>query len=407
MDKTKKPNSKSTEKSSKVQDDSLTLNKDEQEILGLVVSVASSENKIGVYNIQKDNEISLVMKAGADMKDQYGQAMALSEFKPGDIVQVVYNPNEMKYSALKISSKAWTEKSIEGLKVNAQDKTITFGNKIYKYNNVLIANYKDQAFDVAELDTMDVATVKGYNDIIWSIKLEKSHATIALTNKDRIKEGSIEIDTNIFKTLDEVEKIIVSEGLHKLVIKGSNIESFAKDILVEKGITTFVDLSGVKVKSGTVAIKTNVTDYKLYVNGEAKLTNEPLVLDYGTYNIRISKEGYEDAAQDVIVKAENTKVDISLKELLKTAKVGSLTVDTGAVKGASVYVDNAYLGITPLTVKVEYGEHKVTVKKEGYTDIGVAVTINEQPKNLVFTMHSSTAATPSAAQTGINVTPVY
>jgi hypothetical protein len=408
MDKGKNKNIKSTEKTSKIKDESLQLNKDELEILGLLISVSSADNKIGVYNIQKDSEISLVMKAGANMKDQYGQTRSLSEFKPGDIVQVAYNPNEMKYSALKISPKAWTEKSVDGLKANAQDKTIAFGNKIYKYDDILITNYKDAVFDVAELDTMDVATIKGYNDVIWSIKLEKSHGTLSLNNMDKIKEGSIEIDTNIFKTLDEVDKITVSEGLHKLVVKGSNIESFAKDIVVEKGKTMVVDLAEVKIKSGTVSIKTNVIDYKLSVNGEVKLTTEPLVLEYGTYNFRVSKEGYEDVAQDVIVKAENVKLDITLKELQKTSKVGLLTIDTGTVTGASVYVDNAYLGITPLNVKVEYGEHRVTVKKDGYTDIGVAVTINEQPKNLVFTMHSSSNATTSATQaTGVNVKPIY
>lgn len=398
---------KNTQQSTELQDESLELTQDELEILALIVSVSTGDNEIGLYNIEKDTELSVVMKAGANMKDQYGQTMSLTQFKAGDIAQVVYNPSDMKYSTLKLSAKAWTQKSVDGLKVNVENSTIALGNKLYKYNNKLITNYKDEVFDISQLDATDVVTLNGYNDVVWSLKLEKSHGTLSFTNKDKIKDGNIEVDTNIFKTLNEVEKITVSEGLHKLVVKGSNIEPITKDIVIEKGKDTVVDLADVKVITATVLINTNVTEYKLYVNGEEKPISEPLMLEYGTYNIKLSKEGYEDAAKDVIVNAENVKLDITLKQIQQTAKMGSLKIDTGDVTGASVYVDNAYLGITPLSVKVEYGEHRVTVKKEGYTDISVPVTIDEQPKNLVFTMHPSSDSSAATQATGISFTPVY
>lgn len=378
---------KSTEESS-------TLVSKNLDITAVILNISTDDNRIQLYNFEQDKELFLIMSSGAEMKDQYGQIMSLAEFKAGDIAQITYNSNDMKFSSLKISSKAWQQKSATGLKVDTKASTITSGNKIYKYNNKLTATYNNKDFDIAQLDAIDIATIKGYNDTIWSVQLEKGHGFVLLSSKDKVKDGAVEIDTNIFKSLNEDSKIKVSEGSHKLVVKGSNIEPYTKQFIVSNTEQVTIDLSDVQVKSGVLIIKANVTDYVLHINDEQQISGEPLILEYGKYNIKASKEGYNEVTAEVIVEQNTVEITLNMEEIEKV-KMGELTVTTDTIQGADVYVDNVLVGITPFTIKLEYGEHRVTVKKEGYEDMSLYAPIGETPfkPNMILHPKSSNQAT--------------
>lgn len=375
------------------------------DITAVILNISTDNNKIQLYNFEQDKEISLVMLAGAEMKDQYGNIMSLAEFKEGDVVQVTYNSNDMKFNSLKISSKSWQQKSVTGLKVDTKASTITAGNKIYKYNNKLAATYNGEDFDIAQLDAVDIATIKGYNDTMWSIELEKGHGFVVLSSKDKIKDGAIEIDTNIFKSLNEESRVKVREGSHKLVVKGSNIEPYTKQFIVSNAEEVTIDLSDVQFKSGVLIIKSNVTDYVLYVNGEQQISGEPLVLEFGKYTIKATKEDYNEVTAEVVIEQNTVEITLNMEEIEKV-KMGELTVTTDTIEGADVYVDNVLVGITPFTIKLEYGEHRVTVKKEGYEDMSLYAPIGENPfrPNMILHPKISNQTTQPTTQASTQAT---
>ncbi len=419
--------------------DQTTINKKEAEILAVITSLSPTNKKINLYDFEKDKELSLIMKAGAEMKDQYGNVMTLSEFVAGDIVEIVYDENSMQYEKLKLSSRAWKQNSISGLKINIQSSTIALGNKTYKYNNKLTTRYKESSFDISTLDAIDIVTVKGYDNTIWSIELEKGHGYLVLTSKDKIQDGSIEIDTNIFRPLDSDNKIKILEGEHKLVVKGSNMEPYTKQFSIKYDEQVSIDLSDVKIKSGIVNIKSNVDDYIVYVDDKQQDENNRLVLKYGKYDIKLTKEGYHDIVKEVIVNKDNTTVTFNMEAIIpettepetesktevettQKVQMGVLSVKTTPEDGANIFVDNALVGISPLTIKLEHGEHKVTVRKDGFTDISITVNISSVQSDVNITLHpTSTAKTiesttenvstsnkeNESTSAEINVVPIY
>jgi hypothetical protein len=62
------------------------------------------------------------------------------------------------------------------------------------------------------------------------------------------------------------------------------------------------------------------------------------------------------------------------KILPSDGKPGTLTVKS-VPSSASVYIDGAYMGITPLSVKI-YGKHMVKVTKTGYKDYQATVFLS-------------------------------
>lgn len=370
------------------------IENDDLEAIAVIMDTNVDRKKIELYDIEGDKEISLIMEAGAEMKDQYGQAMSLAEFSSGDIVQVVYSKNSMEFNTLRISAQAWSLESVTGLEIDDVNSKITIGTKVYRYNNRLIADYGISNFGMLDIDPIDVVSLKGYKDTVWFLQVKKAHGFVTITGKDKIKNGSLEIDTDIYRTLDEAGRMIISEGKHRIVVKGSNIEPYTQEFSVSIGEEVNIDLVNVEIKTGVVLIKSNVDDFNLYINDEQHNMNEPLVLEYGEYIIKATKDEYKDFNARLLVESETLVLTISMEQK-EEVKMGEVTVFTNNVKEANVYVDNTYVGITPVTVKLTHGEHRVIIKKDGYYDLSTPVTVGDTPQNLGFTMHQVTQSDSS------------
>ncbi|KKG14776.1 hypothetical protein EO98_00235 [Methanosarcina sp. 2.H.T.1A.6] len=84
----------------------------------------------------------------------------------------------------------------------------------------------------------------------------------------------------------------------------------------------------------------------------------------GFYEVVLTQEGYEDVFERVLVKAGKT-ASIS-KKLRVNERVHSIS---SSPSGANVYLDGKYKGITPVVFHADEGQHKLTIKKTGYSTV--------------------------------------
>ena len=215
--------------------------------------------------------------------------------------------------------------------------------------------------------SVDEITISGYGDEVLTVTLDKGHCEVDVTQNNKIKDGIIEIDTNVYKKLSDVDKIKLKSGKHKIVVKGSNIDSFTMEIDIAVNEKYALDLNEIQVKSCKLTIRPNVTDYALYINGKLELSRDPLELEFGTYTIEVIKEGYVNYETEVKLNKQEKILNI---QLTKEVKMGTLTVNSNPT-GASILIDGASVGTTPYTSDVTQGQHSVTLKKEGYKDITI------------------------------------
>ncbi len=137
----------------------------------------------------------------------------------------------------------------------------------------------------------------------------------------------------------------VSEALKKVILQDIEAPEEEKEAL------------------STLFIQSNPPGASIYLNGEAYgLTPKDIYnLREGTYEIVLSKEGYETYIK---------KINLSLGEevLLKISlfpQKGILSI-TSSPSEAEVYLDEEYKGKTPLSLSsVSPGEHKIKLTKEG------------------------------------------
>lgn len=108
-------------------------------------------------------------------------------------------------------------------------------------------------------------------------------------------------------------------------------------------------------------------------SGSLKLNN----IGIGYHTVALTLSGYTPYTTQVNVHA-NTVSEVSalLKPVSPKSGVGELSVSS-TPSGANVFVDNNFLGITPLTLKdIPVGSHVVAIKLTGYQDYETTTTVN-------------------------------
>jgi TolB-like protein len=118
-----------------------------------------------------------------------------------------------------------------------------------------------------------------------------------------------------------------------------------------------------KTASGAYTVSSSPSGAAIFIDGEEVGVTPKKIKDIpvGAHVLKIEKEGYTSVEGKIIIEAGKTK---KYKGNLKKAK--RLVVNT-APSGAEVYVDDKYIGNTPLQYPLEEGKTvMVVIKKAGY-----------------------------------------
>lgn len=349
-----------------------------QQELVLIKEVNSNKELI-VYDIANNKTETVKTDKTTEIFDKNGKKINLSEISEGDIVKVSLDDKNELVVQIDYTNDMWTQEQVSGVKIQSNGKTVTIANKVYYYTDETIFSYKNKVISPQKINEMDVLSLKGMNNKVWFVDVLEYHGYIAIKNKDKIKDGTIQINNEKEIYLSDIEKITVSEGAHNIVIKGSNIEPYTADIFIVADEEFSIDLSDAQAKTSVLILKTNVENYQLYMNGTSVNYSEPLVLTQGEYSLKITKDGYLPWEQKVNLTEPSMEVTANLTEEIKK---GNLVISTEPT-AAYVYVDNQYIGVSPIMINLEYGEHRFLVKMDGYQDISSPITIDKEEETIM------------------------
>ena len=120
-----------------------------------------------------------------------------------------------------------------------------------------------------------------------------------------------------------------------------------------------------------VTIISNVRNAAIFVNGTRSAQTTPAVLQLaaGKYSITVAAPGYGESTRDIAV---TRPVTVSFD--LQPAGFG-LSVQSN-IKGAQVYLNGSFVGVTPYSAVHPAGTYTVRVTASGYTDYQTQVTLS-------------------------------
>ncbi|MFV0504845.1 MAG: PEGA domain-containing protein [Lachnospirales bacterium] len=370
-----------------------------EKFVGLIGKVHS--RSIEFYDITNDESVLLSYESNIEVRDKYGQIQQVTEIEVGSIVDVTYHPEGKDIKSLCENPMAWESKNVTGIENNSINNVFTIKNSTYRYDeNLIMVGGDDLGIysteDITEMDTVDL---RGYSSNIYFINIVSGHGRIAFNNLGNIENGTVEIDTTTTLSLaNDFTEMPLATGKHNVVVKGDNIEPYVKVIDIKANATEIIDLNEVQTKKGLVAITANVSSPTIYIDDIVVNLNEPLLLEYGEHTVYAEKSGYIPYKGVFEIKSERTEVNVTLENDMEVVELTKVIVETEP-EGAEIYIDSAYVGVSPAEYSVVYGSHTILAKKEGYADMSLSIKTSEKEQKYLVILQNSVSADTSPTPT--------
>jgi hypothetical protein len=169
----------------------------------------------------------------------------------------------------------------------------------------------------------------------------------------------------------------LAAGLHKVGIYEAGYDTWENTVTVKSAEITQVTVTLVSEKNpdtGDLQVSSVPSGASVYLNGDFRgVTPLDDSLDIvnlapGSYTVAVKKSGYQDYATTVSIQAgKNVQMNAALQPASQAPATASAQISSSP-GGADVYVNNMYMGITPLSFqKVQSGTYTIEIRMEGYT----------------------------------------
>ena len=358
------------------------------DIDAVVKSIDKEANTIVFYNLKNDTS-STVNVTDTTI---FTKNVTMDTIAVGDIYTYKFDKDE-NITEIKTCQKSWTVEDI-GVSINTSAKLIKFSDtsskdnaeKSYKYVEGLTSvNYKNQPKTLENISPLDYVKIKGYDNgkinRAYSIEILKSHGEIQFQNMDSISNAKIYINDKQYSMKSD-SRVLLTEGTYNVKVTGSNTMDITKQVNVVPDNPTVVDLSKIQVKTGVLNISSNVDGYKLYLNDKEQNTGESPLLEYGTYTVKATKDGYKDFTSSVTIDSDTNTLNIKMK---KSETGGTLNLNS-VPSSAEIYIDGSYAGTGSVSRSVALGSYVVECKADGYNSDKkqINVSADGQVINLTF-----------------------
>lgn len=198
----------------------------------------------------------------------------------------------------------------------------------------------------------------------------------------------------------------VVQGKHTVVLKKDGYNEISANVDVDADSQCSI-IRALSQKTGSVSISTTPSGTSVKIDGKYAGVS-PLTVNKlapGSHEISISINGYRDVSDSFYITAGTSTT--YPKTLVKES--GNIDIDS-TPSGASVYLESAYKGVTPLYIEsVSPGTYNIKLVMAGYKDLQRTVTIKDgstasvsvSPERLSLT--ESVAATVSGKSTSSSI----
>jgi hypothetical protein len=196
----------------------------------------------------------------------------------------------------------------------------------------------------------------------------------------------------------------IAQGSHLVELELAGYNEWSTRIKVVADQVSYVSTTLAPVSSpttGSLIVSSSPAGAGIYLDGAYEGTTRTggsVINDVsaGSHTVRMTLHGYQDSTVSATVNSgQQTPVSSTLTPTASPA-TGSIAINS-APAGATVYLDNANMGITPLTLdSIAPGSHSLTIRLDGYEDWSGPVEVTAgQTAQVSPTLNEKTAPAPT------------
>lgn len=392
-----------------------------------VVVVIAIDKKASTITVRKPNEpgdFVLTYNGGTIVTSKYGTQLLMEQVQVGEVARVRYVSGTQKLIELCEYDGAWENTSVVRWDVDYDKKLIYIGSDTYSYNENIFITSNGKKLDIREVSGIDELTVRGVGNKAYSVNVNKGHGYVRLTNTVNYVGGVIEIGDRITTIIVEDMVLAAPEGKFKLTATINGVGG-SKEISVERGQETIVSLGSFEqavTRYGTVHLNVFPEDAQaiLTIDGVEMDYSKLMSIAYGKHKLRLTSNNYEDYEREITISSVYSTININMSDEEESSQGGekptpekpstgekeTTTSDgTGsgssgttsqnpgtnnglicitAPTGAKVYMDGAYMGVSPVSFKKVAGEHTLIFKMDGYITKSYTIDVSEDTEDMIL-----------------------
>lgn len=388
--------------------------------LAIVTNIDTKKSEITFKGIDSNIVYTLTYTGGTRIRSKNGVELLISQVLVGEIVDVYYVQGSQKLIEMQESSKAWENTSVVKWNVDYNLKKITIGSSTYKYDDDIFITSAGHGIAINEISGVDELIVKGVDNKVLSVVVEKGHGFVRLVDDTNMIGGMIEIGTNIMTVITDDMVIVAPEGTHTLTAT-KNGKGGSKEITVSRDEEIIVSLSEFQAEATRYGI-VNFTvlpddaEALMYIDGVKRDYSDILELSYGSHTLILTSNNYDTYQKTITVASSytNIKIDMSgasteettdsseettTKGAYSTEEETTVSTGTGtytntiyivAPANANVYFDGIYKGTAPLSFTKSSGTHTIVLMKTGYETKVYTVYLDEGNEDVILSYPSMT-----------------
>jgi formylglycine-generating enzyme required for sulfatase activity len=176
----------------------------------------------------------------------------------------------------------------------------------------------------------------------------------------------------------------VAIGKHKIRVEKENFFTREYEVTVTRGRDLNVDLM-LTPKTGSIDIVSDPPQAMISINGRMYGFSPRVISDlpYGEYTVTIEKPEFTRVVQKITV---NDVKPVKLEVNLHSGR--EVTLDTNPT-GAKVYINQNFMGITPLKIWLKFGTHLVKFEKDEMSLVENITVAQSTRRPIVFDLKVS------------------
>ena len=395
---------------------------DSMDEVAVVMAVNQEEKTITLRNTDLQRNYTLDYSQATNITDRYGSSLSIAQVKEGDLVQVTFLKNKKRLNTLSLCGSAWSYEKVTEFAVNRNTRVLTLGTDSYKISNDTLIFSQGKQIDWMDVNDVDVLTVNGIDQHVYSIVVDKGHGYLRLENDTYFVGGWIEVGESLISPITQDMLLTVPEGDYQVLLTNNGNRGI-KNISIKRGEELDLDIGDIEIeetKIGRVVFSVTPSNASVYVDGELVDMAAPLELEYGIHQMIAGAEGYDTMTRYINVGEELANLDVRLEKtstvsgnsssgnnstatsgtgsVISTTDQGKYHVTITAPEKVELYVDGNYIGITPISFKKVAGSHVITLRKDGYVTRSYTIQVDEEQKDISYSFADLSAGSVSENQ---------
>lgn len=372
----------------------------------VVLSVDAGIGYVTFMNIATGKQYTLAYDGTTYVKDKYEGSMSMSQIKAGDVVDITFLKSKKRLASVQISPQAWEYNDIVNYNLGGVNKTAAIGSNTYSLPDDVVVLSEGRRTEVMDVVNKDVLTIKGIDHKICSIKVEKGHGYLRLSNDQALVGGWIEVGNAVIAQITENMMLTVPEGSYQVILSNGGASTI-KNVVIERDkevILNAGDLDIVQDKTGKIIFSVKPADATVSIDGSAVDISKEVELSYGIHRVRLEAEGYQTMSKYIQVGSEYASLSFTMEEAVEgenddsgikeeESKTDSGDVETAVTQnqvyidapvGVEVYMDGSYMGICPVNFKKVTGSHTIALRKTGYQSKSYTIYLYDDGQDITY-----------------------